>query len=246
VDGIAGVHMPKTPEGRPLGEAYVEFASEAELQEALQRDRNKVGPRYIELFVSSKAEMHQVRPPPLRACGLHWSPGLRRAPNRRPAALRCPPVQRQRGGARAAAGSSFTACTGRPECSGRLCTVCGARSEVLALPRAQGPPPRRRRQLQDNGYGGMGGGRGRGGGGRAPPPQYVGGSITGGVALAPGSGCGAGAGVATQAPILRAGRRSRCGRGPANSDLASDPCTRAALDLSPLRCARATTPQGSL
>jgi len=63
VDGTAGVHMPKTPEGRPLGEAYVEFASEAELQEALQRDRNKVGSRYIELFVSSKAEMHQVRPP---------------------------------------------------------------------------------------------------------------------------------------------------------------------------------------
>lgn len=65
VDGTAGVHMPKTPEGRPLGEAYVEFASEAELQDALQRNRNKLGSRYIELFVSSKAEMHQActRPP---------------------------------------------------------------------------------------------------------------------------------------------------------------------------------------
>ena len=211
MDGTAGVHMPKTPEGRPLGEAYVEFASEAELQEALQRDRNKVGSRYIELFVSSKAEMHQVRPPPLRACGLHWSPGLRRAPNRRPAALRCPPVQRQRGGGRAAAGTSFVARTG---CL-RGSSAPSAAREARRL-RAQGPPPRRRRQLQDNGYGGMGGGRGRGGGGRAPPPQYVGGSITGGVALAPGSGCGArgaGAGVAKQAPTVRAGPRSRCGRG---------------------------------
>ena len=61
LDGTAGVHMPKTPEGRPLGEAYVEFASEAEQQEALQRNRNKLGSRYIELFVSSKAEMHQAR-----------------------------------------------------------------------------------------------------------------------------------------------------------------------------------------
>jgi hypothetical protein len=55
----------------------------------------------------------------------------------------------------------------------------------------------------------MGGGRGRGGGGRAPPPQYVGGSITGGVALAPGSGYGARGsrtGVATQAPMGFVGR----------------------------------------
>ncbi len=55
---------------------------------------------------------------------------------------------------------------------------------------SQGPPPRRRRQLQDNGYSGLGG-RGRGGAGRASPAQYVGGSITGGVGLAPGSGCAA-------------------------------------------------------
>lgn len=71
LDGTAGVHMPKTPEGRPLGEAYVEFASEAEQQEALQRNRNKLGSRYIELFVSSKAEMHQARAWHLALCGSH-------------------------------------------------------------------------------------------------------------------------------------------------------------------------------
>jgi heterogeneous nuclear ribonucleoprotein F/H len=83
VDGTAGVHMPKTPEGRPLGEAYVEFASEAELQEALQRDRNKVGSRYIELFVSSKAEMHQVGPPAARLrVALELPASLRAGPPR--------------------------------------------------------------------------------------------------------------------------------------------------------------------
>lgn len=49
-----------TQDGRPTGEAFVEFASEEDQKEALKRHRNKIGSRYIELFVSSKDDMTQA------------------------------------------------------------------------------------------------------------------------------------------------------------------------------------------
>ncbi len=61
--GSAGIAFTCTPDGRPKGEAYVEFPSEDAQKEALKRHKNEIGDRYIELFVSSKANMIQVRLP---------------------------------------------------------------------------------------------------------------------------------------------------------------------------------------
>ncbi len=58
--GSAGIAFTCTPDGRPKGEAYVEFPSEDAQKEALKRHKNEIGDRYIELFVSSKANMIQV------------------------------------------------------------------------------------------------------------------------------------------------------------------------------------------
>ncbi len=49
-----------TPEGRPKGEAYVEFPTEEAQKEALGRHKDAMGERYIELFLSTKANMIQV------------------------------------------------------------------------------------------------------------------------------------------------------------------------------------------
>lgn len=49
-----------TPEGRPKGEAYVDFLTEDAQKEALGRHREAMGERYIELFLSTKANMVQV------------------------------------------------------------------------------------------------------------------------------------------------------------------------------------------
>lgn len=46
--GVDGVHMTLSKEGRPSGEAFVEFQSEEDLKQALKRDRDHMGNRYIE------------------------------------------------------------------------------------------------------------------------------------------------------------------------------------------------------
>ena len=46
--------------GRTTGEAFVEFHTDADMKKALQRDREKIGSRYVELFASSAAEMNAV------------------------------------------------------------------------------------------------------------------------------------------------------------------------------------------
>ena len=66
VGGAEGVVFIWGRDRRPLGEAYVEFPSEEVQQEAMKQDRNKMGPRYIEIFKSTKADMSAVGP------GLLW------------------------------------------------------------------------------------------------------------------------------------------------------------------------------
>lgn len=58
--GTAGVVLTWGRDGRPLGEAYVEFPSEEVQEEALKRDKEKMGPRYVEIFKSNKADMVMV------------------------------------------------------------------------------------------------------------------------------------------------------------------------------------------
>jgi heterogeneous nuclear ribonucleoprotein F/H len=42
--------------GRPTGVAYVEFASPQDAALALTKDKQMLGPRYVELFPSSREE----------------------------------------------------------------------------------------------------------------------------------------------------------------------------------------------
>lgn len=52
-----GIHIVQNQDGHPIGEAFVEFASEDALNKALQRHKQMMGKRYIELFRSSLSEM---------------------------------------------------------------------------------------------------------------------------------------------------------------------------------------------
>lgn len=60
VRGADGVLFTFTPDGRPTGEAYVEFESDEAHKEAMKRHKEMIGTRYIELFVSSKVDMYQA------------------------------------------------------------------------------------------------------------------------------------------------------------------------------------------
>lgn len=69
--GAAGIVFTCTPDGRPKGEAYIEFSTDDAQKEALKRHKNEMGERYIELFLSTKANMMQVCPTPARLLALH-------------------------------------------------------------------------------------------------------------------------------------------------------------------------------
>lgn len=56
-DGILFVHQ---ADGRATGDAFVLFSSEEVAARALTKHRQCIGPRYIELFKSTTAEVLQV------------------------------------------------------------------------------------------------------------------------------------------------------------------------------------------
>ncbi|KAK7502353.1 hypothetical protein BaRGS_00006306 [Batillaria attramentaria] len=58
--GENGIHLTLSREGRPSGEAFVEFASEEDVQQALKKNKEHLGQRYIEVFRSKKGEMDWV------------------------------------------------------------------------------------------------------------------------------------------------------------------------------------------
>ncbi|KAK4772816.1 hypothetical protein SAY86_014591 [Trapa natans] len=58
--GEESVHIVLNAEGRPSGEAYVEFADVEDSKEAMTRDRMTLGSRYIELFISSPEELDEA------------------------------------------------------------------------------------------------------------------------------------------------------------------------------------------
>ncbi|RZF38440.1 hypothetical protein LSTR_LSTR011930 [Laodelphax striatellus] len=58
--GKNGVQMTMSREGRPSGEAYVELETEEDVQKALKKDRDHMGPRYIEVFRAKRSEMEWV------------------------------------------------------------------------------------------------------------------------------------------------------------------------------------------
>lgn len=58
--GEDGVLFVKKADGRPTGDAFVLFEAEETAGKALQKHRQLIGSRYIELFRSSTAEVQQV------------------------------------------------------------------------------------------------------------------------------------------------------------------------------------------
>ncbi|KAG8439108.1 hypothetical protein GDO86_005354 [Hymenochirus boettgeri] len=59
-NGLSGIHFIYTREGRPSGEAFVEFETEEDLKLALKKDRATMGHRYVEVFKSNSVEMDWV------------------------------------------------------------------------------------------------------------------------------------------------------------------------------------------
>lgn len=60
MDGEDGVLFVKKADGRATGDAFVLFQSEEMASRALQKHREVIGSRYIELFRSTTAEVQQV------------------------------------------------------------------------------------------------------------------------------------------------------------------------------------------
>jgi heterogeneous nuclear ribonucleoprotein F/H/epithelial splicing regulatory protein 1/2 len=52
-----GIHIVMGSTDRPTGEAFVEFISSDEAQRGMERHRQNIGSRYIELFRATKSEM---------------------------------------------------------------------------------------------------------------------------------------------------------------------------------------------
>ncbi|VDN06641.1 unnamed protein product [Thelazia callipaeda] len=58
---VADVVIDKEPGGRPSGEAFVRFASKQHAEMALERNRNNMGSRYVEVFRSSGDELEKSK-----------------------------------------------------------------------------------------------------------------------------------------------------------------------------------------
>ena len=59
---ISYLHWYFDREGRPSGEAFVEFESAEDVQKAMEKDRAKMGKRYIEIFESHESDMERACP----------------------------------------------------------------------------------------------------------------------------------------------------------------------------------------
>ena len=52
-----GIHLMNGANGRPSGLAYVELSTEAEQKDALAKDKQSIGGRYIDIFSCSQNEL---------------------------------------------------------------------------------------------------------------------------------------------------------------------------------------------
>ncbi len=56
------IHIQFTADNRPSGEAFVDLTSEEQVQLALKKHREMMGPRYVEVFRSSRRDTGAVQP----------------------------------------------------------------------------------------------------------------------------------------------------------------------------------------
>ncbi|GAB6018881.1 Heteroproteinous nuclear ribonucleoprotein H2 [Chamberlinius hualienensis] len=71
-DGISGIHMTLSREGRPSGEAYVEMDTDDDLKKGLEKHNEHMGHRYIEVFKAKRSEMEWV----IKRSGMHQEGAL--------------------------------------------------------------------------------------------------------------------------------------------------------------------------
>ncbi|GBP68628.1 Heterogeneous nuclear ribonucleoprotein F [Eumeta japonica] len=57
VNGKEGVHLTEVRPGRPSGECFVQVATADDVAEALKKDKENMGKRYIEVFSTDKKDM---------------------------------------------------------------------------------------------------------------------------------------------------------------------------------------------
>lgn len=57
-DGVKGIHLTVNRMGRPTGRAFIEMEHEEDVNKALEKHRQYLGPRYVEGLSSSKAAGH--------------------------------------------------------------------------------------------------------------------------------------------------------------------------------------------
>lgn len=54
------VHVATLPDGRPNGQAFVEFAGEVDAQMGLRKNRAMLGTRWVEMFPAKREEMERM------------------------------------------------------------------------------------------------------------------------------------------------------------------------------------------
>ncbi|CAG5034007.1 unnamed protein product [Parnassius apollo] len=57
LNGKEGVHLTEVRPGRPSGECFVEVCDQADVEEALKKDKENMGKRYIEVFATDRQDM---------------------------------------------------------------------------------------------------------------------------------------------------------------------------------------------
>lgn len=91
-----GITLTMDQDGNPTGDAYVEFVSTEEAENAMSKHKQKIGHRYIELFKSSKDDVKHVVPSAANF-SFERPMGVRPTPYDRPSGFGGPPRARGRG-----------------------------------------------------------------------------------------------------------------------------------------------------
>ncbi|KAG7481352.1 hypothetical protein MATL_G00065770 [Megalops atlanticus] len=66
-DGVNGIHLTLTRTGKPNGQAFIELEHEEDVHKALEKHRQYLGPRYVEVYEVTNSEAEEI----LRTSSLH-------------------------------------------------------------------------------------------------------------------------------------------------------------------------------